>query len=48
MIDIGREFPCVNSASGGAMVRIENAGHNLFVDNPRGFAQAVVAMADVR
>jgi hypothetical protein len=44
MIDIAREFPCVNSASGGAMVRIESCGHQSNADNPLGFARTVVDM----
>ena len=44
-IDIAREFPCVNAASGGRVLRLPNAGHQLFVDNPAAFARAVITCA---
>ena len=44
--DIAREFSgTVNGASGGRVVRVESAGHQLMVDNPAAFARAVADLA---
>ena len=46
-VDISREFPnTVNEPNGGRIFRVENAGHQVMIDNPRAFAQAVIELAN--
>ena len=43
-VDIAREFDSVNATTGGAMVRIPNCGHQLILDHPEGFVDAICTM----
>ena len=45
VIDIAREFKTINPATGGQMVLVDNAGHQVMMDNPRGFALVVCNLA---
>ena len=46
-VDVAREFPgTVNVPLGGRIARVENAGHQLMVDNPAAFARAIRTLAE--
>lgn len=40
-IDIAREFECVNRPTDGAMLCIDRCGHQMMIDQPSGFVDAV-------
>jgi pimeloyl-ACP methyl ester carboxylesterase len=43
--DIAREFPTsVNVATGGAMLRLPACGHQMMVDQPTGFVEAIITL----